>query len=509
MLMMLTSIISSILATGIMGYLAMATELGPWIAPIFIVVAMIFIRPIFRKNVASKYILAIVTSGSLGGMIGMCLGLTFPSFFFIKQPLFKTWLEHPIKFSGIVAIFIIVTALYSLLLGYVLRHYFLVQANRNFPMSQLVYDVLYSDKPQQVRSLTMIGVVVSFIINRIIAFSRFLSSTQLVHFNMYPLLSSIGFISGQAVAIPVLIGLMTRTIVFRFIHIYIPSAMTDNSLVITFSMGMIIAWLIFNLSAIFIERSRKYWQTHSFFLQLIKKRWFLVWSLLAFGTSILFLSYWKVSILAAIIILCMLMLLAVYSIDIISTIGILEVQTYVSFVLFGMIYFIPSTMVTMVATSVLATLCLGIVIDLLFSFKLASLANVDYKFVMKYQIIGIIASIFFAGILFWYFCNFFDMQSYTAIAQSTYNFEGLVKYLEYNPKIFLVGFMYGALLHYFLGELLAIIGGVLMEPTVAAILVASGAFANLIPKREKIYPVFLGIYAGHMLWLLLSEFKVL
>ena len=228
MFTMLASIVASIFSTGMMGYLAMSTELGPWIAPIFIVVVMVFVRSFLHEKIASKYMIAIVTSASLGGMIGMCLGLSFPSFFFMHQKIFKVWLQSPIYFSLVVIAFIVAASVYAFLLGYILRHYFLVETERKFPMSQLVYDVLYTDKPQEVKTLAMVGVAISLIINRIIAFSRFLSTTQLAHFNMYPLLASIGFISGQAVAIPVLIGLVTRVLTFRLIHIFIPSNITDQ-----------------------------------------------------------------------------------------------------------------------------------------------------------------------------------------------------------------------------------------------------------------------------------------
>ncbi len=506
MFVLLAAIFASIFSTGMMGYLSMSTQLGPWIAPIFIVVVMLLVRPYLQQKFALKYSIAIITASSLGGMIGMCLGFSFPSFFFLHQKIFKTWLASPIYFSCIVASFIIAAAIYAFVLGYIFRHYFLVEMDRKFPMSQLVYDVLYGTNAVQVKFLTIVGIVISFIMNRVVAFAHVASTTRLAHINMYPLLASVGFISGQAVAIPILIGLMTRVLTFRLIHIYIPSTMTDQSLVITFSIGMLIAWFILNSNVIFLKKSdNKYWRTHSFLLQIIKQKWFWICCLFAVMTSFLLLWYWNLSIFIVLIILMMVMLLALYGVDIISTIGIIEVNTYVSFVLFGMIYFIPTTMASMIAVSVLATLCIGIVINLLFSYKLANLADVDYRFVTKYQIIGVVTSIIFSGILFWYFCTSFSIQSYSVLAQKTYQFEDLVKFSEYKPKIILAGILYGAVLHYISGELLAIIGGILMDPIVAAVLVASGAFANMIKNREKIYPVFLGIYAGHMLWLLLTS----
>jgi hypothetical protein len=507
MFMMLASIASSIFSIGMMGYLSMSTELGPWIAPIFIVVVMVFIRSFLYEKTASKYVIAIVTSSSLGGMIGICLGLSFPAFFFMHQKIFKIWLASPVKFSLVVAAFIATAAIYAFLVGYILHHYFLVAANRKFPMSRLVYDVLYNDNPGQVKFLTAVGVALSFIINRVIVFTNVLSTTSLIQFSMYPLLVSIGFISGQMIAVPVLIGLITRVFVFRLIHTYIPSNMTDRSLVITFCIGMMIAWFVLNLSVMFIEKSSKYWKTHSFLLMTMRKTWFWVWLFLAISTNFLLLWYSGVSIFVVLAILMMLMLLALYSVDVLSMIGIVDVSTYVLFVLLGMIYFVSAGMVTMIAVSVLATLCIGIVIDLIFSYKLASLANVDYKFVTKYQIISILTSIFCAGIIFWYFCSSFNIQSYSALAGKTYQFENMVKYAEYNPKIMFAGFFYGVMLYYLLGDLLAIVGSVLMEPAVSTVIVISGAFANMIKNREKIYPAFLGIYAGHMLWLLLGMFK--
>ncbi len=507
MFTMLLSIASSIFSMAMMGYLSMSTELGPWIAPIFMVVVMVIARPYLKGKKASESIIAVVTSSSLAGMVGMCLGLSFPSFFFTQQRTFKILLESPLKFSLVVGCFVIASALYGFLLGYMLHHYFLVEEHRKFPMSRLVYDVLHHENPKEIRFLAMVGVVVSFVINKAIGFFYYMPTRHLVNFNMYPLLVSLGFITGQAIAVPALIGLITRVITFRLIHIYIPSTMTDKSLVITFCIGMIFAWFILNLNIMFIRKTSKYWQTHSFLLNALKKRWFWAWIIISLIASFGLLMYWKLTVFFILPILMMLVLLSLYSINILSLLGFIDISTYVLFVLFGMIYFIPSTMATMIAVSVFATLSLGIVIDLIFSYKLASLAQIHYKFVTKYQIVGIVTAVIFSGICFWYFCTMVSIQSYSFIVQKTYQIENIFKYSEYSPHIFLAGFIYAAVLDYLKGDLLAIVGGVLMAPEVSTVLIVSGAFANMIKNREKIYPVFLGVYAGHMLWLLFGMFK--
>lgn len=501
------AVLISVFSMVMMGYLAMTTDLGPWIAPIFTVVVMIFMRSLFKEEKISKNMIAVITSSSLSGMIGMCLGLSLPSFFFIKQKTFKVLLKNPWEFSVVVGLFVIAASLYAFLLGYILHHYFLVESNRKFPMSRLVYDVLYNEKPSRVRFFTLVGVVVSFVINQMIKLSSFLSFGKLVHFNMYPLLASIGFITGERVAVPALIGLVTRVITFRLIHIYIPSQMTDRSLVITFCIGMILAWFLLNMNTLFLKKTDGYWKTHNFLLRTFKQRWFLLWLLVVVIVNALLLSYWELSVFFVLPILMMLMLLALYSIDILSVLGVVDIATYILFVIFGMIYFIPTSFMTMIAVSVMATLCLGIVVDLMFSYKLAALARVDYKFVTKYQLIGVATSVICSGIFFWLMSSVFSLQPYSELAHKTYQIEEIFKFSEYNPHILLLGVMYGFILKYLRGDLLAIVGGVLIQPEVSAILVVSGAFANMIKNREKIYPVFLGIYAGHMLWLLLGIFK--
>ena len=102
MLMMLLTIFFSIISTGIMSYLSMSTHLGPWVAPVFAVVSVAFIKPFFTKNWISKHLIVGIIGGSVGGMVGICIGFSFPSFYFMHRRLFEYWSHTPIYFSIVI-----------------------------------------------------------------------------------------------------------------------------------------------------------------------------------------------------------------------------------------------------------------------------------------------------------------------------------------------------------------------------------------------------------------------
>ena len=61
----LISILLSLFSTAVMSYIAMATPIGPWIAPTLVLFALLLFR-LFRKKTSNTAIVLAVSAGSVG-----------------------------------------------------------------------------------------------------------------------------------------------------------------------------------------------------------------------------------------------------------------------------------------------------------------------------------------------------------------------------------------------------------------------------------------------------------
>lgn len=507
MLMIFLTMFFSTLSTGMMSYLAMSTQLGPWVAPVFVVVLMVLAMPFFDARWFSRHVIVAIAGGSVGGMIGICLGLSLPSFYFMHKHLFNYWIKNPVIFSIIIASFIIAAAAYAFLLTYILRDYFFVQTNPEFPMSKLIHDVVYVDKDKQSRRMMLAGLLTSAAWNIFGIIGHWSFSLYSASIHMAPLLTSVGFMTGLDTALPVLVGLITRVIVLRAVHIYIPSNLTDHAFLITFCSGMLFSWFFIYTISFWTKKSVHYWKDRSFLLKMSTKPWFVLWYLGTATIVFMLFSYWGMSILVMFSMFLILMWLARYMVDIVAKVGIIEIDTYVWFILLIAIYFIPATSVSIVALSLFAMICLGLVVDFMFSYKLADLSGIDYKLIVKHQLIAVLCCAATAGLWFLYLNHTFDLGSFQLLSDKAHELDSVIRFGKYDYRIFVAGFVYAIILKRFFNNVLTITGGVLMAPFVSTMLIVSGAFAHLIKNREKFYPVCFGIYAGHMLWIILSAFK--
>lgn len=506
MLMTILSVFFSVMSTAMMSYLAMNTQLGPWVAPVFVVVCMVLLVPLFDTKWFKENVVMAIAAGSVGGMIGLCLGLTFPSFYFLHRHLFDWMLLHPKLFALVVGSFVLCAAAYAFLLAYVLRHLFLVQTHDRFPMSQLVYDVIYVEKQREARFFMIIGLALSSAWNFVMVVGRFAVAAYSLQLNMIPLLISIGFIAGRVIAPPMLFGLVTRVFVLDIVHWYVPSALSDQSFLITFCSGMILVWFV-RLMVLFIVDKNELFRHQSYLAHMDNKRWFVGWQLLTAALVFALLTAWGAPILVQLYVFILLSWLAKYLVEIIAKIGVIEIDSYVWFILLPAVYFAAPSSLSVLSIAVFSTLCLGLVVDFLFSYKLAQLANVSYRLVLKYQIISVVCAAISAGILFVWYSSAWGIGSFALMAPKARELDDIIQFGRYDYKILGAGFIYGLFMLVLTRELLIVIGAMLMSPVISTWLVLSGALAHLVKNRERFYPVWFGVYAGHMLWMVLAAFK--
>ncbi len=193
-----------------------------------------------------------------------------------------------------------------------------------------------------------------------------------------------------------------------------------------------------------------------------------------------------------------------YMVKMVANVGIIEIDSYVWFLILPLVYSLAPVSLSVVVIAVFSTLCLGLVVDCLFSYKLAALARISYGMVVRYQLVALGASLVASGLFFLWYVKVWGLGSLVLMSPKAHELDSVMRFGHYNYKALLSGFAYGFVMQWFTSELLVVIGAVLMMPFMSISLVVAGALAHLIRYRERLYPVCFGVYAGYMVWLMVQ-----
>ena len=89
----------AVFSTAVMGYISMATPIGPWIAPTLVLFASVIFKLIYSNKSSGKNIVLATATGSIGGILAVACGFSFPTLYFLDKSLFNSWLASPVFFS--------------------------------------------------------------------------------------------------------------------------------------------------------------------------------------------------------------------------------------------------------------------------------------------------------------------------------------------------------------------------------------------------------------------------
>lgn len=507
MLMMAMSVFFSILSTGMMSYLAMNTPLGPWVAPVFVVVSMVLIILVFKNKWFYEHAVITISSGSLGGMIGICFGLSFPHFYFLHKDIFMAWLQNPIQLWALIFCLVLVAGLYALFLGHFLRHYFLHRPRSTFPMSQLIHDIIFIDVAKRAHHLMFFGASVGMFCNSLIMAGRSTLAIYISRFQLLPLFFLVGFVTGKAIILPGIVGLVVHLLTLHVFQEQMSSTHSAHSVFITICIGMMVVELLHmlclawkNRKSLEVVHHNQYWKKK------LKEPFFLKCYALIMIFSFLLLHFFEVSTFVYFYAVIAIAWISKYMIQILSEIGIVPVDTYVWFIILPLIYMIAPTSMITLAVWVFAMLSLGIILDVMFSYKLADLAKVSYPKMVRYQLVSILSAAIFIGIFFIWYCKKWSLDTFQFIAPQADQLNAAISFGFYDYKVLLAGIVCGVAVLTITSELLSVIGVVLMTPYMSLTLIVAGIIAHFVKKRERWYPLWFGVYAGHMLWLMIQVF---
>jgi len=231
LLTVILSVVFSVFSTVVMSYLAMATPIGPWIAPTLALLGMLIVGFFAkaRSDRVSTIILA-TSAGSVGGILATAFGFYFPTLYFLDTQLFNFWMGSPLYFASVLTGLGLVSGWFGLWIANLLEDKFIVQEKLSFPIGQLVHKTIIAQSQVRKAFDLVIGfggtAVFCFLQDGLWGFKGFIPKTvtlinprmisifnvPLIRLDIWPMLWALGFVTGHVIAVPLAVGMLAKVV---------------------------------------------------------------------------------------------------------------------------------------------------------------------------------------------------------------------------------------------------------------------------------------------------------
>lgn len=535
----------SIFASAILLYISIATMIGPWIAPTLVLIAS-FALPLFRKHDidASKQLVMISALASGGGIIAVGVGFSLPMLYFLAPKSFAALMITPQHFMMHVGGTVLLAGVFGIFIGKFFSKTLLQKNDLSFPISLIAYQIASAQSHIDDARNLFKGVSLTFILcilrdgvylfkgviaKHITLFSS--TITGAITFSIWPTLWSIGFTTGLASTIPLLVGLIARYAVLypinhhsAFLSFSLFAPLKEESFITAFCAGMIIsdivlAWLgnpiqvfryvksyfinIRSPRVSFLQAIRSIWQEGAT-LRVLMQSLNRVEPVLGLCSFFFFFTYLKFSFAAQLVILVA-MLIALYEINrLCGKIGLLQIGRFSAFILIPVIVLFKINALQMTALTIFFNVAAAVSSDLVFDYKTAELGNTSRDSVHGLQWIGLlVSSITVAAVCYMLFTSL-SLGSEELFAHRGRSKALLVQSLHFDYYIVSAGFLFGAILRRFKISPTMAFGGIIMPSQITLGFVFGGLLSKLAGnRRDALLPFCSGIFATETLWLLI------
>ena len=508
----------SLLSTGIMCYISLATSIGPWIAPTAVLGAIILFRLVRGFFIAGPSIIAITVAGStIGGILATALGFSLPTLFFLDPVAFEVWTADAFNFIVSISLFSLIAAFFGFVIADSLEHKFIDKDQLPFPIGQLVYKMIAAhNQVKRARELALGFIVTMFfciaqdssggLIPRSVGFYSDDIRLPFITFDIFPIYWAIGFVTGHVIAVPLFVGTLAQIFFGNILSGFFFSDLSITEFLLAFGSGMVLAGAVYGLiesPAIIWNSILNLFNSDRSRLSVLNKfnGYLLSFSLLM---SSLILSYFNFSFLSQIYLIVFTFICTYQIAKIAGRLGIAQLGRFATFVMVPGIFLFEWSFLQITLTVCFVEICGGVATDVLFGRKLAKLAGIPNNYIKKYQMFGLVVSSLAVGIIFWLLISRFSLGSADLFAQKAKTRALLVSVDKFNNYILACGCLFSYLLKKFNVNRTLVLGGLLMPINISFGLVFGALIANYTKSREEWFPFWSGVFASHSIWILLK-----
>lgn len=519
----IAAFIVSFLSPCIMGYITIATPLGPWIAPILALSLIGFYK--YQKHDA----LLPVAAGSLGGIIATAFGFSFPTLYFLDQPAFVLLMQNPFKCVYFIARLTFFGGAFGLLLARVIRKPMLENKDLTFPIGQLVYNTIGAGEQTGQKKQLFWGFFSTIVYGFAQMRSWFLGirfipeSLQLiakttittsmgeflipaVRFNLgiVPMLASIGFIAGAMITVPLLIGAVAQIAVLEPLYVFVFYYLKRPDFIFAVSSGLVLSSALSGI--IGVPK-----QLYDFFKKQTTQNNLLDFSKINFIQIALVLVAFMIflfeagfSFVSQVYLMITALLCAYQIVHIAGKIGLALLGRFATFVMVPGLLLFGFNALQITILAIFVELVGGVATDALFSYKAAQMANVDEDKIYNFQVFGLVVSAVAMGLTIWFLCTYFQFGSEQLFAQRAQARALLIQINTFDFYAIGVGMLFGYLLKIIKINPFFVLGGLLMPLSLSLPLIVGGIVALVVKNKERYESFASGIYAANALTMILS-----
>jgi hypothetical protein len=358
---------------------------------------------------------------------------------------------------------------------------------------------------------------------------------KLFAFSVWPTLWAIGYTSGINVAIPLVIGLISKyaiiaplnyhsnylpfSLFLPFDHITFGTAFCSGivlcevfigifkrPMVIVEKISMYFNELKSTLKNIRFPSALKIYQTKddTIFIQRLSNFLGGIEPLLAVGSAGILMTYLGFSLIAQATLL-VLVALATYEICFIGCeIGLIQFGRFSAFVLIPMIMLFKLSFIQMTAICVFFNICAAVASDTIFDKKTGSYCNLSWPRIHLAQWIGLITTSLCIGFILYLLFTHLTLGSEELFAQRGRTKALLIQSLHLNSVVVSLGFLYGLLLKRLKINPTMTLGGIIMPNNITIGIVFGGLISSLVKNKDNYIPICSGILATESLWIVVS-----
>lgn len=544
----LVGILLTSFATLIMSYISLATGIGPWIETTLVLMGMLIFALGYQRSTSqqrSRALGLVSVAGGIGGIAAVAAGFTFPTLYFLDPTAFSLLLASPWQFAGVLS----VTSFVAGAFGLTCAHYFgdslLDKEDLPFPIGELVYKmIMAADNFSKAISLAL-GFIGTLGFLGIQVFFDFLSKPMRlikgqalgpltvpsleIPLDQLPMFWAIGFVTGHVIAVPLLVGLLSKIFVIEplfyfypklceflsvqgvigLLHLqYQPNVITSNDFTIAFSSGLV----LFGAFESFISLSKS---ARSGFGNLFKTTsgafsyngsWVTISSILILTIGVF--SFLEFNMLAQVYLMLFTLLCCYQLMMIAGKFGIAPIGRFATFVVVpGMLLF-GFTPLQITCVALFVETSGGVACDALFGKKMGRLASIEPETIVRYQWLGLLVSSLAIGGIFLALISHFGLGNEVGALAATRSASRalLLSIKSFDLGVLSLGVGFGYLISFTKVSPALLLAGILMPLSYSLMLALGGLSTYLVKEKEEQYPFWSGVFASNSLWMLFRAF---
>ena len=545
------SVFLSLFSTAVMSYVALATPIGPWIAPTLVFI--VFLLSKLVTTIAMADIAYAVCAGSIGGIVATACAFSFPTLYFLDPGLFNAWMQSPLFFCGVLGGLAFLAGVVGLLVADWSEKTLIDSQGLSFPIGQLIEKMIVAQNQIRKAYELMAGFCITAVFCFLqggLFFARAIVPKTIIlmkkmHYSwctfpavsiqlgMTPMVCAIGFVTGHVIALPLAVGAVSSIFFLGPIQALFFAQVTMMEFTLAFCSGIVLFITTMSLVGMpkqIIKGVKKWINSVRFLRQAQDERgsWFFTpfvvslsnhtnsffsaqsigFLLMLIAALFLFFSYFNFPYLAQLyLIACA--IITTYQISAIAgRIGLALLGRFATFVMVPAMFIFNLNYVHLVFIATFIEISGGVAADILFGRKLAQLAGISRSIMRRYQIMGLLVSCISIGIVFWFLINHFGLGSPELFAYRAQSRQLLIQAQQFDYMVMVIGALFGLFLKQINLNPMLVLGGLLMPLDITIGLVFGGLLAWLSRDKEDWYPFWSGVFASNSICMLLRSIFV-